>query len=1137
ENRGEVVHTEEIKPTQISQYQLKIPTENLPIGMSRITIIDESHNALAQRLVFLNQDKQLDISVKTDKELYLPREKINAEITVKDHNGKPIKGNFSMSVVDENLLKLADDKQGNILSQMLLQSDLKGEIEEPNFYFETDEVYPDGSVANDRIDRQKALDLLMMTQGWRRYEWRHFKRDIVPLVNEKERKIIAGKIMNGGKYDLSKTTIKVEGTNISTKPDAQGNFAFESIDLYEPKTLLINHPDLNVERKVFVNRYQDDLKLHFFPSKGQVIDKDTGEPLPFATIVVKDQKIGVQTDWDGYFDLAELMRQANQAGIERPDFHVEYIGYRRQQFTFEQLENSNNEIFKIEVEDHSVMLDEVVIQSANRPRIGSRNKSKRNKTPRKTKEKLSNKQPESRKPVKKGNVNIDKFSKISNATNDNRSAAKITATNVVYYYKPRTFQSPKYKSKKPKTRTDFQTTIYWNGNIQTDENGTANVEFTNVDAITTYRITVEGFGQNGDVGFQKNSLVSSMSFALKLKLPTQLTDGDLIDLPITLVNNSDKKLSGKLKLSIPSNLKIIDNFNANQTLQPNEAKTVFVKCKAFVPTTRELETLKVSFKNDEWNDAIERTIKVESNGFPINMAFADANVMEKAYTFEVSEPIENSANVSLKLMPTVLNQVFNDLENMMRQPYGCFEQTSSSNYPNVLALQYMREMDKTNLKIEAKAMKFLADGYKRLTSFECKNGGFEWFGHDPAHEGLTAYGLMQFVDMSEVFPVSEIMINRTAKWLLSRRDEKGGWNMNERSLHSWAGTPEIFNAYITWAVSEVGYSNKLKKELDKAYDDAIKTEDVYVMALAANALLNANDKRGKVLLDDIVLRQKENGSWEGLKHSIVHSRGQGLTIETTSLVMLAMMKDNRYGEQIRKANDFLMKARNAYGFGNTQSTVMALKAIVEYAKTAQKSQKGGQVTVYLNDNNIGNFTYSENQTKDILLNNLVTNLPKGKQEIKVKFTKTKTPIPFQINVNYTTTLPLNDKYQQVDLTTKLLQTTVKQGETVRYEIKLKNVNNMLRNTPIAIVGIPAGTSPQLWQLKKLQKEGVFDYYESFNGYLVFYYRTIKSMEEKTINLDLKAEVKGRFSAPASSAYLYYMSEYKTWTKAETLKIN
>ncbi|MGB1121818.1 MAG: carboxypeptidase-like regulatory domain-containing protein, partial [Saprospiraceae bacterium] len=416
ENRGEVIHTEAIKPTKIPQYQFKIPTDNLPIGMSRITVIDEKYNALAQRLVFLNQDKQLDISVKTDKELYLPRENVKAKITVKDHNGNPVQGNFVMSVADENLLKLADDKQCNILSQMLLQSDLKGEIEEPNFYFEK-------QLATDKIDRQKALDLLMMTQGWRRYEWSKIRTAPVKIHRKKEQKIIAGKVIdiNG---NLDKTTIEVEGTGVFTKVDYNGHFELKNVDLYEPKTLILKKRNQKLERKITVNRYRDDLELYFLPIEGRIWDENTEEPIPFANIFIEGQKIGVTTDFDGKFDLQFLLQEAAKLKLENPVFRIQYIGYNTAKFTLEDLEKSNKEIFDIYIGENNMVLESVVIGAR-----GSRNTTDRQsrevKMPKKSRSKKNRKsQSETKKPAEKGKVNISKFSKISNEKNDENSIAE-----------------------------------------------------------------------------------------------------------------------------------------------------------------------------------------------------------------------------------------------------------------------------------------------------------------------------------------------------------------------------------------------------------------------------------------------------------------------------------------------------------------------------------------------------------------------------------------------------------------------------------------------------------------------------------------------------------------------------------------
>ncbi len=84
-------------------------------------------------------------------------------------------------------------------------------------------------------------------------------------------------------------------------------------------------------------------------------------------------------------------------------------------------------------------------------------------------------------------------------------------------------------------------------------------------------------------------------------------------------------------------------------------------------------------------------------------------------------------------------------------PFGCFEQTSSATYPNVLALDYMKRTKKLTPEVHAKAEGYIANGYQRLLTFEVPGGGFSWFGQAPANKILTSYGLMEFSDMSKVY--------------------------------------------------------------------------------------------------------------------------------------------------------------------------------------------------------------------------------------------------------------------------------------------------------------------------------------------------------------------------------------------------
>lgn len=134
-------------------------------------------------------------------------------------------------------------------------------------------------------------------------------------------------------------------------------------------------------------------------------------------------------------------------------------------------------------------------------------------------------------------------------------------------------------------------------------------------------------------------------------------------------------------------------------------------------------------------------------------------------------------------------------------PHGCFEQTSATTYPMVMGLKVLRKMkvqtgdldqqdeiDRLTEEIEEK----LAIGYKRLISYETPTKGFEWFGHSPGHEALTAFGLQQFLDMSKISDIVDFaLIERTFDWLLSRKEldsngfETGKFIVNDVQLDTF----------------------------------------------------------------------------------------------------------------------------------------------------------------------------------------------------------------------------------------------------------------------------------------------------------------------------------------------------------------
>ena len=156
---------------------------------------------------------------------------------------------------------------------------------------------------------------------------------------------------------------------------------------------------------------------------------------------------------------------------------------------------------------------------------------------------------------------------------------------------------------------------------------------------------------------------------------------------------------------------------------------------------------------------------------------------EAAWDVEIPDTATTVPKFTIKLFAKPLDNILDAMDSLIRQPYGCFEQTSSVTYPMVMALQLLNELEQSLTEDEAiervqemkaEIIEKLREGYDRLVGFETTSKGYEWFGTAPGHEALTGYGLAQFRDMREVVDfVDEETFERNTVWLLGRSSEDG----------------------------------------------------------------------------------------------------------------------------------------------------------------------------------------------------------------------------------------------------------------------------------------------------------------------------------------------------------------------------
>jgi len=1142
-----------------SEKELLIDTSKFPMGITKFSILDEKGNILAERLIFLNSERQLSIDIQVDKEAFDTREKVAVTIKTSDESGAAISSNLSIAVADNKLLSFADDKQDHILSYLLLSSELKGKIHEPLFYFDAEEV-----------KAKKALDYVLLTHGWRDYT----QENNILIMNAKyqpEQLAVQNGVVVDTQGNPRKAHLLLFDTNsdrvLDFETNDKGEFSFKLADsnrftlvayTNDNTSLVIqsktrnngfsssrgskkgipnsdtpkdfygvkkpNQEPIEKEAKASLSLSEDASKLEEVivvgygvtrkaNATGSVVSVSADELLNEQSIVsaLQGRAAGVQitntSGVPGAGTKINIRGNASISGTNQPMIVVDGIPV---QF------NGQIDIDTDQIESVSVLKDLAATtlygSAASNGVLLISTKSGR--SYQYGKKKLNNKK------------------------------YKNYASKDFYYFRgnsmdsPAKFYVPVYEGENlPEERTDFRPMIYWNPVVQTNDNGEANFEFYNSDAITSFKITAEGIGYNGLVGRQEKDYRTKKMLNIDFKSPSYMTIGDVVTLPLTIINDSEETLFSTLKLELPKHLKLAAPID---TLLNIAAKSSILKNVRVIAMKKGANVkIRTSVRSNIYQDVMHKEVTILSPYFPIQTSISGTE--SQSFEFDINHVVPNSITADFTLYTDIVGDVMNGVESLLRQPSGCFEQVSSTTYPNVLVLKYLREAGKNKPRIEKRAQKLIADGYRRLAAYETKENGFEWYGNTPPHEALSAYGLMQFNEMADVFDgVDQKMVQRTVDWLLSRRNGKGGFLQNG-GKYGFSGAPaDVNNAYIVYALTETYSKTELEKEYRAVYFDALDSLDTYKLALTALSSHNLKKTSDyENLMSYIKLNIKNHGFGKlPVKNTITRSSGSSKNIETTAFTLLALLRDYASNELVIKEGiEHLMSKRNYGRFGSTQPTAMALKVLISYAKVQKEKilSDGDVVELHLNGK-VLHENVRMDETGKIRIDSLQKYITEGKQTVTIKFSNPKVSFPYNMNVQWHSNLPDPSDHCKVALKTEILDGTYKVGDIVRMQVAVTNTKKHGLPMTTAIIGIPSGASVQPWQLKEILEEKKVAYYEIFDNYLVFYWREMGPQEVKIVNLDLKAEVAGTYTAPASSVYLYYGDEYKHWIPGSPLRI-
>lgn len=176
---------------------IKLPLNSLSNGVISFTLFDNNGHPVAERVAYINNAKNnVHLAINSDKEVYNSKEKVHLNLELTNSQGLKEYSFMSMAVRNMEATPYYS-KSGNIKSYLLLNSDLRGEIKNPGYFFEKE---------NDP-KRNFILDLVMMTNGWKRFTWQEL------LTNEEQKqtyKAEEGLYVSGTTYDLKKKEKPIE---------------------------------------------------------------------------------------------------------------------------------------------------------------------------------------------------------------------------------------------------------------------------------------------------------------------------------------------------------------------------------------------------------------------------------------------------------------------------------------------------------------------------------------------------------------------------------------------------------------------------------------------------------------------------------------------------------------------------------------------------------------------------------------------------------------------------------------------------------------------------------------------------------------------------------------------------------------
>ena len=749
------------------------------------------------------------------------------------------------------------------------------------------------------------------------------------------------------------------------------------------------------------------------------------------------------------------------------------------------------------------------------------------------------------------------------SANINTSQSSISTT--VTAHSSRVFFGKPAQLSTPRLREYFPETLVWQPSLETDQQGRAQLKFKLADNITTWKMSVIGSTEDGELGSAEAEIKSFQPFFVEHDPPRVLTEGDQISLPVVLRNYLERAQTVDLEIKPESWFELQGPAHQSAKVPAGDAARQIFDLKA-VASVKDGKQ-RIIARSSEASDAIEKPVTVHPDGEEQTATTSDVFAADATLNIDLPvSVIPGSTQAELKIYPNLMAHVVESIEGILERPHGCGEQTISSTYPSLLFLRRNKQLAKES-QLGRKAQRYAELGYQRLLNYRSVDGGFTYWGSGEADFALTAYALRFLQDAREFVSVDDDVIGDARTWLIKHQQTDGSWLAHSYSTEADKGLrTTLLTAYVArvLAMTEsrqaiasaapakkpavTNISPELRRALAYLATRIDEIDEPYLLASYALAAIDAGDQpaaaRAATKLAALAHAEGDTTYWALETNTPFYGWGFAGRVETTALAVQALtrfantqaLQTNDATESlVRRGLLFLLRAKDRYGvWYSTQATINVLDTLLTLlAEDAESSdRKSMAVEIVVNGAPATSLSLPPTDQNAALIRSDISRfLRGGTNRIELKRASGSSLASIQLVANYYVPWRESAAVQTarqgpvaasaLRLTTTFDKTTAKINEEISCHVKAERVGHSGYGMLLAEIGLPPGADVDRASLETAMKGSDW----SFNRYDILPDRVVVYLWPRAGGVELDFKFRPRFALTAKAApavvYDYY----------------